>query len=391
MIKKKISSNRVTLRKVIHRKKAILLFIFKYDDQIIEFLRSKNMFLWSNTFKSWYCQFTDENLNKVKKDIVPSLRFTFDKESFDTDKLKYFKNRKLTEKNKILIEGFEKYLFGKRYSENTIKVYVGFLADFIDYVQPKNISNLENRDVEQFLEAIFVPRKYSISSQRQFISSIKLFAVYFPECQIKGLELVRPYKSKKLPTVLSQEEIILLLQNTLNLKHRAIIGLLYSSGLRIGELLDLEIKHIDINRKQLHVCNSKGRKDRYVTIADSFIPLAINYVKSYKPKKYFVEGNKEYKKYSASSVRAFIRRSANLAGISKKVTPHTLRHSYATHLLEDGIDLRLIQELLGHSRPETTMIYTHVSKKSLMSVRSPLDVAITKYQKENENDLKKLQ
>ncbi|UMB61433.1 tyrosine-type recombinase/integrase [Lutibacter sp. A80] len=389
MDKNYISFTTVILKKVIHRKKPVLLFTFKYDDKIINLLRQNPFFKWSKTLKGWCCDYTDENLKIVKKDVVPFLRFTFDKESFNTQKLKYYKDRKLSDKNKVLISSYVKYLKGKRYSESTVKTYFGFLADFLDYIQPKTISSLTNRDVEKFLEDSFVPRNYSISSQRQLISAIKLFAIFYPECQIKGLELTRPKKSKKLPVVLSQQEIILLLQNTKNIKHRAIIGLLYSSGLRIGELLNLELKHIDIKRKQVYLYQAKGRKDRYTTLADSYIPLFMNYVNSYKPKKYFVEG-KEFSKYTSSSIRAFLKRSANLAGISKHITPHTLRHSYATHLLEDGIDLRLIQELLGHARPETTMIYTHVSKKSLLGVRSPLDAAVNNFQKTNNDTTLKI-
>ncbi|WP_111709960.1 phage integrase N-terminal SAM-like domain-containing protein [Lutibacter citreus] len=184
-----ISSTKVTLKKVIHRKKSVILFIFKYDDKIINFLRQKSIFRWSKTLKSWYCEFTDINLKIVKKDIVPFLKFTFDKDSFNSEKLKYYKNRNLSDENKILINYYVKYLKGKKYSDSTIKTYFGFLADFIDYVQPKIISDLTNRDIEKFLEDMFVAREYGISSQRQFISAIKLFAVFYPECKIKGLEL----------------------------------------------------------------------------------------------------------------------------------------------------------------------------------------------------------
>jgi site-specific recombinase XerD len=129
------------------------------------------------------------------------------------------------------------------------------------------------------------------------------------------------------------------------------------------------------------VKNSKGRKDRNVILAKSCIPLILNYLDTYKPNLYFTEG-KPSEKYSAESVRAFLKRSCKNANITKCVTPHTLRHSYATHLLENGIDLRYIQELLGHSKPETTMIYTHVSKKDLLRIESPLDIAVKKVTKE---------
>ncbi|UMB54502.1 site-specific integrase [Lutibacter sp. A64] len=231
MNKNHISFTTVILKKVIHRKKPVLLFTFKYDDKIINLLRKKHFFKWSKTLKGWYCNYTDENLKIVKKEIIPYLKYTFDKESFNTKQLKYYKDRKLSDKNKLLISNYIKYLKGKRYSESTVKTYFTFIADFINYIQAKAISEISNRDVELFIEEVFVPRKYSISSQRQFISAIKLFNNFYPECKIESIELDRPKKSKILPTVLSKEEIIDLLRCTKNLKHRAVIAMIYSAGL----------------------------------------------------------------------------------------------------------------------------------------------------------------
>jgi site-specific recombinase XerD len=179
-----------------------------------------------------------------------------------------------------------------------------------------------------------------------------------------------------LPLILSKEEVINLLQCTKILKHRAILALIYASGLRISELINLELQDIDVDRKQIIIKKGKGRKDRYVILANSFLPLLNNYLNTYSPQKYFAEGPIVSMKYSASSVRKFLKQSCRYAGIKKTVTPHTLRHSYATHLLENGVDLRYIQELLGHARPETTMIYTHVSKKDLLHIESLLDTVV---------------
>jgi len=206
---------------------------------------------------------------------------------------------------------------------------------------------------------------------------MKLFVTFYPDTKIDNLTLDRPKKSYLLPTVLSNEEIINILRCTKNLKHRAIIAMIYSAGLRISELINLQLSQIDIQRRQIIVKSSKGRKDRNIILAKSCIPLILNYLNTYKPNIFFAEG-KPSEKYSPESVRAFLKRSCNAAHITKKVTPHTLRHSYATHLLENGIDLRYIQELLGHAKPETTMIYTHVSKKDLLKIESPLDVAVKK-------------
>jgi site-specific recombinase XerD len=157
----------------------------------------------------------------------------------------------------------------------------------------------------------------------------------------------------------------------------------------VGEAINLELAHIDIDRRQLFIKNAKGRKDRFVVLAESFLPLFHNYFTTYAPTTYFVEGSKG-KKYSATSIRSFLKRACKKAGIQKTVTPHTLRHSYATHLIENGTGLRHVQELLGHSKPETTMIYTHVAKKDMLSIKSPLDTALmnlTDADKNNNNML----
>jgi site-specific recombinase XerD len=286
------------------------------------------------------------------------------------------RKRQLNTEQRTLLNNFYKYLKGKRYSKSTVDTYTFFAADFVEYHREKELILLDNKDVELFLEDIFIKRNYAINTQRQFISAIKIFITYYPDTQIENADLERPRRSKMLPEVLSPEEVIHLIQLTKNLKHRAILALIYSSGLRIGELLNLKLEDINIARKQILLRHSKGRKDRYVVLADSFLPLLQNYYLSYRPKVYFVEGALS-KPYSASSVRKFLKRSCRMAKITRRITPHTLRHSYATHLLEQGIGLRHIQELLGHSKPETTMIYTHVARKDLMDIKSPLDKVVS--------------
>lgn len=286
-----------------------------------------------------------------------------------------------------ILNGFYIYLKGKRYSDRTVTIYSFAVADFIDFHKSRTIDSLTNRDVELYIESIYLKRKFSISKQRQFVSALKLFKQYYPSIVIDDLELVRPKRDKQLPTILSSHEVIEIIRATKNLKHRAIIGLLYSCGLRISELLNLKIRDIDFQREQLVVKNSKGRKDRYVILAKTLMPLLLNYLNTYRPKEFVVEGQ-QGGKYAAESVRHFLRRSCEAAGITKRVTPHTLRHSYATHLLENGTDIRYIQSLLGHAKPETTMIYTHVAKKDLLAIKSPLDIAVDAYSKADKHKLK---
>jgi len=367
----------LVLKRVLHRKKTQLLLKFPYNDTIKDKIKNIEGYSWSQTLKGWYTIFNDENISFIKKHLKNDVFFRMDSSMYNSDLKKSNPKikRELTTKNQEVLHSFHKYLRGKCYSESTIKTYGTFIADFLNYIGNSPIEELTNRDVEKFIEDVFIPKKYSISTHRQLISALKLFKAYYPQCNIEELDLKRPKRSKLLPIILSKEEVVDLLRYTKNLKHRAVLAMIYSAGLRISELLNLRLTDIDIDRRQLTIKNSKGRKDRNIILAQSFIPLMKNYLMSYEPETYFVEG-KPFQKYSAESVRSFLYRSCKIANINKKVTPHTLRHSYATHLLENGIDLRYIQELLGHAKPETTMIYTHVSKKDLLKIESPLDLAV---------------
>ena len=365
----------------LHRNNSVFFLHFYFNDLIIEKLKSISA-SWSQTKKCWCLKNSEENLALI-------LELFKDVTKVDVSKIpkKTGFKRDLTTAEKKILNNFYLFLKGKRYSQSTIQTYTFFIADFINFHTKTPLEELTNRDVELFIETVFIERNYSVSSQRQFISALKIFTVFYPQIKINNLSLERPKKSRTLPSVLSQEEVLRIIQYTQNIKHRAILTLLYSCGLRIGELINLKLADFHVERKQLIVKKGKGRKDRYVSLADSFLPLLSNYYHSYKPTIYFVEGQNGGK-YSAESIRSFLRKSCKKAGIRKLVTPHTLRHSYATHLLENGVDLRYIQTLLGHSKPETTMIYTHVQRKDLMEIQNPLDVALQKFNKINNNNQK---
>ena len=365
----------------LHRNNSVFFLHFYFNDLIIEKLKSISA-SWSQTKKCWCLKNSEENLALI-------LELFKDVTKVDVSKIpkKTRFKRDLTTAEKKILNNFYLFLKGKRYSQSTIQTYTVFVADFINFHTKTPLEELTNRDVELFIETVFIERNYSVSSQRQFISALKIFTVFYPQIKINNLSLERPKKSRTLPSVLSQEEVLRIIQYTQNIKHRAILTLLYSCGLRIGELINLKLADFHVERKQLIVKKGKGRKDRYVSLADSFLPLLSNYYHSYKPTIYFVEGQNGGK-YSAESIRSFLRKSCKKAGIRKLVTPHTLRHSYATHLLENGVDLRYIQTLLGHSKPETTMIYTHVQRKDLMEIQNPLDVALQKFNKINNNNQK---
>lgn len=369
----------IKLAKVHYDKQHHIALTFDYHPQLIATIRKIPTAKWSSSRKQWHVKDSQDHYQLIlelfkNQALIDDLDYKKGNiKSVPNQPLK--RERNLTDVQKHLLNNFYKYLKGKRYSQSTINTYVFYVADFIEFCTDKVPSELKNRDVELFIESVFIARNYSISTQRQFISALKLFILFEPSTQIENLELERPQRSKHLPNVLSQREIVALLSHTKNLKHRAIIALLYSSGLRISELINLKISDISIDRRQVFVKNGKGRKDRYITLAESMLPLLHQYLKVYKPQIYFTEGLAG-EQYSASSIRKFLKTSAALSGISISITPHTLRHSYATHLIEQGVGIRHIQELLGHSKPETTMIYTHIAKKDLLNIKSPLDYAL---------------
>lgn len=380
----------ITLKRVRHRNDNQICLEFDYNKDLLKIAKSSLNAKWSMTLKCWYIKNNPKNLKLIfsvfKRNAFIDSSSLFTKLQKPVSP-KRKRERKLSNNNKTLINNYFKYLKGKRYSKSTIDTYTYFIADLIEYYNDKDLKTIDNRAIELFIETVFIKRHYSISTHRQFISAVKLFSKFYPNCQIDELQLQRPKKSRKLPTVLSQEEVIDVIRCSQNLKHRAIIALIYSCGLRISELLNLRLNDINIDRRQLIVKSGKGRKDRYVVLAESFLPLLQNYFITYNPSIFFVEGSKG-KPYSASSIRKFLHRYCKMAKINKTVTPHTLRHSYATHLLEQGVDLRYIQELLGHAKPETTMIYTHVARKDLLDIRSPLDTALASLTKTQKGEQK---
>jgi len=207
---------------------------------------------------------------------------------------------------------------------------------------------------------------------RQAMASIRYLYLKVLHKPLPDNFSIKQRKPNKLPVVLSQKEVYKLLRVTVNLKHKAILLLIYSAGLRLGELLNLKLGDIDSSSMKIHIRQSKGKKDRFIMLSENVLKLLKEYYNSYKPKEYIIEGQNGGK-YSPTSVQNIFRTALKKAGINKSATVHTLRHSFATHLLDNGTDIRYIQELLGHKRLETAQMYTHVSSYSINKIKSPAD------------------
>jgi integrase/recombinase XerD len=271
------------------------------------------------------------------------------------------------------IETFKRYLLSKRYSPNTINTYSEALKSFLTFCNTKAVKDITNEDVILYNNDYILKHNLSSSYQNQIVNAIKLYFKIVKETSIEIDKIHRPKREKTLPNVLSKEEIKAILEAPKNLKHKAMLSMIYSCGLRRSELLNLKPNDIDSKRNVVIIRQSKGKKDRITPLSPKILELLRDYYKGYSPKTFLFEGQEKNTQYSARSLEEVLKKSIKLATINKPVTLHWLRHSYATHLLESGTDLRYIQELLGHNSSKTTEIYTHVSTKNIQQIKSPFD------------------
>lgn len=370
----------VLFAKCNYKGQEVLLVSFPSNSKLQGYLKKFNGIIWSKSLGAFYLPFSKLTTNslfqylRLKNYYIDYSGLTTRKSSnVNTEKIKKAEaGHQIVKKVKLSIDNFKKWMRQKRYSENTIRTYEGMLLIFFRFHFPKTENEITEKDVMTFNTDYILANGFSYTYQNQAINAIKLFYRQQGKTHLLPENLERPKRTRKLPAVLSIEEVQSIIENTTNLKHKTLISLLYSCGLRIGEALKLQVKDIDNKRRFMHIKSAKGFKDRYVPISIRMIDLLNKYLARYKPKDFVFEGQNGGK-YSAVSARQILQRSLGICGIEKSITLHTLRHSHATHLLENGTDIRYIQELLGHNSPKTTMIYTHVSTTSLDKIKNPFD------------------
>lgn len=373
------------LKPSVHHNKEVIQVLYAKNEEIHQILRANTAIRWSQSMNCWYVPYT----KTLKQDLFQFLQH---KVWIDYGELKTQTEDDLPVPNHKQEEGlsahsraplpaeslkkireFKFWMRSKRYSESTIGTYTDALKTFLRFYSDKEISEITNDDVVLFNNDYILENNFSSSYQNQVVNAIKLF---FRTQENKKLdaELVhRPKRQKLLPNVLSKEEVKAILNASKNIKHKAMLSLIYSCGLRCGELLRLKLDHIDSKRGVLIIKQSKGRKDRIAPLSGKIIELLRDYFMEYKPEGFLFEGQKKGEAYDERSLQNVLKQALEKAGITKPVSLHWLRHSYATHLLENGTDLRYIQEILGHSSSKTTEIYTHVSTKSIQKITSPFD------------------
>ncbi len=315
---------------------------------------------WNNTLKCWLiidCVTHRKLLGLQPKDYLNEM---------------IIQDKKMSEENKQLLIKLKEYMQSIRYSESTIRTYIQSLQVFLSYFHPKNIADIDNNDVNEFNREFILKKQLSASYQSQFVNALKILVSITRDNRLDIEKLIRPKKPFILPKVISEEEVAKIIDGCENEKHRTMLSLIYSAGLRRGELLNLKVTDIDSYRMMIYIRSGKGAKDRMVPLSNVVLEMLRSYYKKYKPKAYLFEG--QYGgRYSERSIEMVLKKAVDAVGIKKNINLHMLRHSYATHLMEAGTNLRIIQELLGHKSAKTTQIYTHVSSHALSKVVSPLD------------------
>ena len=258
------------------------------------------------------------------------------------------------------------------YADRTIKTYLAQMVRFVRHygVAPTELGAAE---IRKYLVHMTKDEELSSSSVNLAIHAIKFFYVEVLGRKWEERFNIQRNRKKKLPVTLTREEVGRLLRETRNLKHRAVLMALYSAGLRLTEATSLEVADLDIPNRRICVRKAKGGRERYVMLSDRFLKVLRRYLREQRPKKYLFPGRGQDVHIHTSSVQRVVKKMASRAGIEKTVTPHVLRHTFATHLIEQGTNVLYIQKLLGHKSLKTTLLYTHVSRRGAAEVRSPLD------------------
>ena len=371
----------IIIEHLLHRNEMRVFIRFEIDHESAQLVKQALQAQWSATQRAWHVPYEANMHERICKLFAPYGARVFQKNNYQTNTeiIKLEDQKVSTEQMGLNTEGIKKmtefkyWLQSRRYSDHTVHTYTEALAVFLKYYQAKAIADITNEDLIYFNNNYILAKQLSASYQNQIVNAIKLF---FVKIEFKKMEvnlIHRPKTPKLLPNVLSKEEVKLILNAHGNIKHKAMLSLIYSCGLRCGELLRLKLADVDAKRNVLIIKQAKGRKDRIAPLSEKTIELLRTYYTAYKPQTYLFEGQIKNEAYDDRSLQAVIKQAIAKVGITKPVSLHWLRHSYATHLLEAGTDLRYIQEILGHSSSRTTEIYTHVSTKSIQNVVSPFD------------------
>ncbi len=356
-----------------HRLKITIL---QHQNQVFEKLRNFRNSRFDTHQKCWLLPASEESLQQLEDAFPNQINFKIQIRRPDQGPTKIAKaNKKIIPFNQVqqtAINDLERALILNRYSIHTKKSYLSQFKKFLAFYRDKDPGDITKEDIEQYLIFAIQKKLISESTQNQIINAIKFYYERILQQPRIRYTFTRPKKPLQLPNVLSKEEVRSLIAHTDNLKHKCILVVIYSAGLRLSEVTKLRVRDVNKGRRSLFIKSGKGKKDRYTVLAENVLPILNEYQKQYKPNYWLFEGQAG-SSYSVRSVQAIFAKARDRAMINPFATVHTLRHSFATHCLEAGFSTAVIQEALGHASITTTERYLHISTKELNKLKSPLD------------------
>lgn len=390
------TKEKITLAPLLHRGDIWIGIQFPNKPALQQNVRKTKQIKWSNTFKCWYLPFKRDCYEELLKNIKPFA-------DIDNSKLKQYGKEKektvttktsdglilYTEKARANLKAFSKIfpvnnhvlpamhqtLILKSYSPSTIKTYINEMSQFLQTIKSNNADAFTAVRIKAYLQYCFEQLKLSENTLHSRINALKFYYEQVLHKEKFFWEIPRPKKPMLLPKLLNEKELAKLFNALKNKKHKAMLFTAYSAGLRVSEIAALKLSDIDSKRMQIFIERAKGKKDRYVNLSPVLLDILRNYLKQYspRPKKYLFESEQSGEAYPTRTIQQIFINAKKSAGIVKQVGIHSLRHSFATHLLDKGTDIKYIKELLGHFNIKTTERYLHVSNQKLVNIISPFD------------------
>jgi site-specific recombinase XerD len=389
----------VILKPFYHRDQECIGIHYPQNPAINQYILKKISSKWSRTNRCWYVPFTEKDyvllLNELSgkvnlqtsamdeyflKNIKIDPQLTVEPPKLLTVKQTQPSALNLSPQNLLQLEKFIQMLQLKAYSPSTIKTYRNEFMQLLKLIKDKAVNTLTEEDIKRYMVYVMQKEKLSENTAHSRLNALKFYFEKVLGREKFFWEIPRPKKPMLLPKLLNETELRNLFNALENKKHKAMLFTAYSAGLRVSEIVNLKIADIDSKRMQILIERAKGKKDRYVNLSPILLDILRDYIKIYKPspKIYLFESEQTQNSYPTRTVQQIFTNAKNKAGIKKEVGVHSLRHSFATHLLDKGTDIRYIKDLLGHFDIKTTERYLHVSKQKLVNIISPLDDLIQK-------------
>lgn len=375
------SSCTITLRKIVHQGEQRIAVDFPYDSLLIKTIRSLGG-RWSKTLKCWHVSYTKESYQNILAGFSFCNILLPPQGASSVLPVKKEPPRPLlkalSKNNKEALDKYTEMIVLKGYSPSTLKTYRNEFAMFLQHLRHVNVQDVTPERLSSYFYYCHQKLQLSDNTVHSRLNAVKFYYETVLQREKFFWEIPRPKKHQILPKVISEEKILMGIEAVTNKKHKAIITIAYSAGLRVSEVVNLKITDIDSDRMQVFVAKAKGKKDRLVTLSHYALKILREYYVAYKPKRWLFEGEQRGEPYSARSAQEIFKTVYRKLGLPSNITFHSLRHSFATHLLENGTDIKYIQDLLGHNDIKTTLRYTHVSKKAIENIESPLDKILRK-------------